>query len=151
MPPFIPEKTLYDLEWDRILDALAAHAVTTGGRARCLSLPILEDLEAATAELGRVSEWRSLLIKGEAPSLGGVRSDAAQLAEKARKQAVLELAELGEVADCLAAANRVAASMKRRSEDCPGLCEITVNLVVSTHALDAIEYAIDREIGRAHV
>lgn len=140
----IPEKTLYDLEWDRVIDTLAGYAATTRGRSRCLALPFYDTLDEANAEQERVEEFRLLLIKGEAPGLGGVSSLAGELAVKAQKQATLDIDELGQVADTIEAANRIAQTMKHREHDCPGLFALCVGLVVSTRAKDAIDHAIDR-------
>lgn len=144
MSLLIPEKTLYDLEWDRLIDTLAGYAATTRGRSRCLALPFYDSLAEAQLQQERVEEFRSLLVKGEAPGLGGVDSQAGELAQKAQKQAALSIQELGQVADTIDAANRIAQTMTHRESDCPGLFELCTGLVISTRAKDAIDYAIDR-------
>ena len=143
----VSEKTLYDLEWDRVTDALSGYAATLGGRARCLALPFFDDISDARLSIERVAEFRGLLNKDDAPSLAGVSSNVSLLIVKAEKGGILEISELGDVASTTEAGNRVSRSMSRKRESSPRLAELCSGITVLTEALDAISYAIDIDRG----
>ncbi|RJO69578.1 MAG: hypothetical protein C4523_06065 [Myxococcales bacterium] len=143
----VEEKTLYDLEWDRVVDALAAYTATVRGRARCLALNFFPIADEAREELERVAEYRRLLAEGDAPSLAGVNSGTRELAATAMKDGSLSPAELNDVAATVEAANEVRAALLRRGGDAPQLADLAAGILKLTDALDAIRWAIDRERG----
>ncbi len=143
----ISEKTLYDLEWDRVADALAGYAATKRGRGRCLNLPFLPSVSQAGEEIGRVAEYRDLYGSGDAPGLGGVSSAVADLVTACTKDGVLDVGELSEVAGTIQASNRVLRSMANRKERAPLLFDLCGGLSETKDALRAIDHAVNRDRG----
>jgi DNA mismatch repair protein MutS2 len=143
----VSEKTLYDLEWDRIVDELAGYASTLGGRARCLSLPFYETFADVRAELARVTEFRELLQMSDPPSLGGVSSNTSELVLQATKGAALSISELLEVADTVEAANNILGRMRRSQERFPALFDLVDAISELKEPVAYINRAVDRARG----
>jgi DNA mismatch repair protein MutS2 len=98
-----PPKSRADLEWDRILDALANRCASTDGRAAARALPFAPNRAAALMALGEVREAFELELAGEplprfdVPPIG-------HALDRARIGAVLSNEELRGIVACLAAA-----------------------------------------------
>jgi len=121
-----PDKTLADLEWPRLLDALAGRTVTPPGHAAALALPFLETEAEVRSVLAEVSEATEALLRGEA--LPVVAADSARTAvEHARPGGVLSLEEIALVRDLASAASRLGAHLASHRASLPLLavaCEV---------------------------
>ena len=115
----IPAKTLEDLQWSSILQALASRAKTDLGRARCLVRPFLETTEAIRAELERSEELSKLSVEEQLTlPLWGVQ-DIRKPLERASKGGTLEPAELLSCAAVLHALLRVRDFVESREQRLP--------------------------------
>jgi len=143
----ISDKTLYDLEWDRVTDTLAGYAATLRGRSRCLALPFFQTVEQASEEIGRVAEFRQLMQMSNPPSLAGIFSEVSSYIVKAKKKGALEISELLQVADTIEAANNLSRRMTKDEKQTPLLAEMCKSVTVLTDSLDAIRFAVDSSRG----
>lgn len=104
----IPAKTLHDLQWNAILEALASRAKTDLGKARCLARPFLPGPAEVREELDKTEELRTLWIQEHLTlPLYGVR-DIKNLLARSSKGGALEPADL------LACANVLNATVRAR-------------------------------------
>lgn len=62
----IPEKSLHDLDWQRLLRHLADRASSEAAETKCLSLPFLSE-ESAKRHLDLVSEFLACMERGDPP------------------------------------------------------------------------------------
>ncbi len=143
----VSDKASYDLEWDRVVDALAGYSSTLRGRARCLSLSFHDSPARTVEDLTRVQEFRELIWDDQAPSLAGVSSNVSGLLVQTQKDGVLTVSELNEVTATLEASNRIAQTMSRKAERAPTLADLCQGLTPIDDSLAAINYAIDRDNG----
>lgn len=143
MPISVTDKTLYDLEWDRITDTLAGYAATFRGRARCLSQSFFQTVEQAGNEIGRVAEYRQMMQMSNPPSLAGIHSEVSEYIVKAQKNGILEISQLIQVADTVEAANNLSRRMTADEEHSPLLAELCKSITVLTDSMDAIRFAVD--------
>ena len=91
------EQTTQVLEWPRLLDALAGHARSTMGAARCRALELATSLHDSLRRQQETTEMGQLQASGEAlPTLSfpDIRDPLA----RARKGAALEVHELRDCA-----------------------------------------------------
>jgi DNA mismatch repair protein MutS2 len=101
-----PEKTRTDLEWDRILEALADRCVGAAGKRVARALPFADGHAAVVLALGEVREAVDLDLAGDPLPLGDL-ADVDAAVERARIGATLSNEELRGVASLLAAARRL--------------------------------------------
>jgi DNA mismatch repair protein MutS2 len=96
---------LRDLDWPEVLSQLASLAQSDRGRAACLTLPLLDDPDAARARMAEVVELMAVLeTEGRLASLSF--PEIAPLLDAAGKGVALGAEELRQLADfCEAAAN----------------------------------------------
>jgi DNA mismatch repair protein MutS2 len=113
-----PDKTRSDLEWDRLLDALASRASSRPGRAALLALPFLDTEADVRQALGEVREAMELAVTGDPLPVPPLES-AAPLAARAQKGELLTPVELRQVLSLVAAVRVLAAFARRRAERCP--------------------------------
>ena len=92
------ERTLRILEYDKILEMLAAVAPTEGSAARALALRPFTDPDKVREAQARTSDAKMLMGLKGMPSFGRVK-DISEAVDRAGKQAVLSLREL---LDCAA-------------------------------------------------
>jgi DNA mismatch repair protein MutS2 len=105
----IPDKTIADLSWGKLLEELARRAQTPRGQAQARSLTLYDDIDAARARLEEIGEARALRDIGEPlPLFGadwGVRNiDEALL--RSSKGGALDPQGLRDVAQTLVAGAR---------------------------------------------
>jgi DNA mismatch repair protein MutS2 len=117
-----PPKTRSDLEWDRVLAALAERAQSDLGKRAAESLAFAEDRAAALLALEEVREAVELEIGGEPVSVGAL-PDAEPAVERARIGSALGSEELRAVLGVLTAARSLRAFLKSRRERAPRLAE----------------------------
>ena len=94
------EKTRNTLEYDKVLDMLAACAPTEGARALALALTPDDDPDTVARRLLRTGDARRLLSDKGMPSFGMV-TDITDALERAGKGATLTPTELLDVGNVL--------------------------------------------------
>ena len=91
------EKSLYKLELDQVLERLAACAGSTEGKARCMQLRPITDLEDVQALLAETTAASELCTKKGNPSFADVQNVSASL-ERADMGGSLQPVELLRIA-----------------------------------------------------
>ena len=107
-----PAKTRADLEWDRLLDALAARCASPAGRRLCRALPFASSREGVLTALGEVREAVELDVDGEPLPAADV-PDVDPVLDRARVGAVLANDELRALVRVSVRRARCAASSSR--------------------------------------
>jgi DNA mismatch repair protein MutS2 len=125
-----PAKTRADLEWDRVLDAVADRCASPAGKRLARALPFAEARVAVVTALAEVREAVDLDIAGEPlPSSDVPEVDHAL--DRARIGAVLSNEELRAVIACLAAARGLRRFLHARRGRAPALdaaCDVDPSL-----------------------
>jgi DNA mismatch repair protein MutS2 len=115
-----PAKTRADLEWDRVLEALADRCASSAGKRLARALPFAETRAAVTTALAEVRECVDLDADGEPlPAADVPEIDAAEA--RARVGAVLSNEELRAVIAVLAAARTLRRFLHARRARVPAL------------------------------
>ena len=140
MSPF--ERTLEELGWPRILEALAARCRTPGGRGRAGALPFLDGPAEVREALSRLAEARALSESQTSLPITATGDPAASL-DRATKGGVLEPLALREVAALARSAARTRAVLASRAADLPRLWALSEALSDSARLADRIERAIE--------
>lgn len=109
---------LGNLEFDRLLEAVAAHAASDSGREACLALFPATEVAVVREELARVEQFRTI-TEEEAPPLGAFPDIRHALAISATPGARLGGKELVEIATTLSAVRRMRGFMRARAADHP--------------------------------
>ena len=121
------DKTLDDLEWDRLVEAVASRCrgplgsklASDGARAR---LPIATTIEGARVASAQTAECMRLLEAGEALPLDGVRDIGPHLL-RVRRGGALEASALREIVTTVAAARAMRKFLHARRAQMPALLE----------------------------
>ncbi len=95
-------RTLKTLEFDKILDLLASHALTDGARARALALLPSDDYDTVLLRQTQTADARRLLSHKGYPPISGL-ADTADAVARAEKGATLSPTELLSLAKLLTA------------------------------------------------
>ncbi len=117
------EQTTQVLEWPRLLDALAGHARSTMGAARCRALELATSLHDSLRRQQETTEMGQLQASGEAlPTLSfpDIRDPLA----RARKGAALEVHELRDCAMVLELLEESGRFVERHQHDAPALSSV---------------------------
>ena len=115
-----PPKTRSDLEWDRVLAALADRCAGPLGRELAVALPFAATRDEARALLAQAAEAVRLLEQGR-PLPAGEVDDVREAIERARVGGVLAPAELRAVARLLGAARGLRRFLASRRAEVPAL------------------------------
>jgi DNA mismatch repair protein MutS2 len=115
-----PPKTRSDLEWDRVLSAVADRCSGALGHDLALSLPFAQSREEAREWLAQSGEATRLLLEGRALPAGEVE-DVREAIERARVGGVLAPAELRALGRMLGAARALRRFLTSRKADLPSL------------------------------
>ena len=115
-----PAKTRSDLEWDRILEALAERAASPAGKRLSRALPFASTREGVVTALAEVREAVTLDLAGEPLPTADVPEIDGAL-ERARIGAVLANEELRAVIACLGAARMLRRFLHSRRDRAPAL------------------------------
>lgn len=118
----VSDRVLDTLEWSALEAALAAEAVTPGGRRLALARRWAGDAEVEE-RLDEVAEARSLLAVGANPLLAGTQEIEAHL-QQAAKGKVLGGTELLRLGETIRAARQVAAALRKRRDEVPRLAAL---------------------------
>ncbi len=116
------QRTLTDLQFERILEDAASRAQTEPGRRQVLSLAPLPDAGSCSQELALVEEAAAALGLPDMPGLAGVEDVSAHL-DTARRGGVLAPAELMACARLFLAGHEVRTFFQATSLRAPTLCE----------------------------
>jgi len=122
MPPLdpspCPAKTRRDLEWDRLLAALADRCAGVPGKKLALALPFAATREDAVRRLGEASEAAALRRRGE-PLPTAALPDLGVSLDRARAEGVLSPVELRALAAALESARTTRRFLASRRATCP--------------------------------
>ena len=138
------EQTAMVLEWPRLLEALAGHARSTMGAARCRALELATDLRGAQRRQQETMEMGQLQASGEAlPALAfpDIRDPLA----RAKKGAVLEVHELRDCAMVLEILEESGRFVGRHQHDAPALAT-AAHPLQSVGELRPVKTALDAAI-----
>ena len=138
------EQTTMVLEWPRLLEALAGHARSTMGAARCRIIDLATSLHDARQRQQETTEMGQLQASGEAlPSLAfpDIRDQLA----RARKGASLEIHELRDCAMVLELLEECGGFVERHRPDAPTLASVARPLR-SAEDLRPVKAALDAAI-----
>ena len=138
------EQTAMVLEWPRLLEALAGHARSTMGVARCRALELANDLQDAQWRQQETTEMGQLQASGEAlPALGF--PDTRDPLARAKKGAVLEVHELRDCAMVLEILKESGRFVGRHQNDAPALAT-AAHPLQSMGELHPVKTALDAAI-----
>lgn len=115
-----PPKTQKDLEWDRLLLAVAERCRSHAGRALVHEWPFSESREEAIRRLGESEEAARLHANGEPLPVADL-PDVREAVERVRAHGVLSAIELRGVAKALESARTVRRFLSTRKATCPRL------------------------------
>jgi len=126
--------TLSRLEWQRVLDCLAAQAATARGAERLRADDFPPTHGSVRERLAQTSEARALVDQGREPSFGGVADLRAELSQLGRGR-TLTAGELAKLLATLEAARRVRESLTGNAASAPRLAVLAETLP-ELHALE---------------
>ncbi len=115
-----PKKTRNDLEWDRLLAALAHHAVGAMGKDLARALPFAMTRSGVRMLLAEAGEATRCLEQGEALPVGDC-PDVGEAVSRVRASGVLGPAELRGIEKLLTTARVLRRFLHTRREACPAL------------------------------
>ncbi len=115
-----PPKTRADLEWDRVLEAIAARTTGIMGRELALSLPFPDSHDATRTALAESREATTLHQNGE-PLAVTEAPDVRDALARLRVGSALGPAELRDVSKLLATARSLRRFLNSRKSRCPAL------------------------------
>lgn len=115
-----PPKTRSDLEWDRVLGAVASRCAGPLGRELALTLPFAATREQARDFLAQSAEAVRILEQGRSLPVGEV-DDVREAIERARVGGVLSPVELRGIGRLLGAARGLRRFLASRRADAPAL------------------------------
>lgn len=124
------DKSLDDLEWHRVVEAVAARC--RGPLGARLDLPILSTREAAAIALTETAEAFALLAAGERLPVDGAAEIGPHL-QRVEREGVLDALALRDITRTLAAARSLRTFLSRRKDRLPAL-----------HRACAIDPTLDR-------
>ena len=116
-------QTTQVLEWPRLLDALAGHARSTMGAARCRDLELANDLHDARRRQQETTEMGQLQASGETLPILAFPDIRDPLA-RGMKGAVLEVHELRDCAMVLELMEESGRFVERHQHDAPALLSV---------------------------
>ena len=138
------DQTTMVLEWPRLLEALAGHARSTMGAARCRALELATSLHDAQRRQQETTEMGQLQASGWAlPTL--VFPDVRDPLARARKGASLEIHELRDCAMVLELLEECGRFVERHQDDAPTLVAAAQELQ-SIRELRPVKTALDAAI-----
>jgi DNA mismatch repair protein MutS2 len=138
------EQTTQVLEWPRLLEALAEHARSTMGAARCRALELATSLHEAQRRQQETTEMGQLQESGEALPIFAFPDVRDPLA-RARKGAALEVHELRDCAVVLGLLEESNRFVERHQTDAPALASVAYPLR-SIGELRHVKTALDAAI-----
>lgn len=137
-------QTTQVLEWPRLLDALAGHARSTMGAARCRDLELANDLHDARRRQQETTEMGQLQASGETLPILAFPDIRDPLA-RGMKGAVLEVHELRDCAMVLELMEESGRFVERHQHDAPALLSVAQPLQ-SVRELKPVKTGLDAAI-----
>ena len=135
-------RTLEELGWPRILEALAGRCRTAGGKSLAATLPFLDSPAEVREALLRLAEARSLSESRTSLPIAAPGEPALAL-ERAAKGGVLDPLPLRDVAALARSAARTRAALSPRQADLPRLWSLASPLSDAERLADRIEACIE--------
>jgi len=140
----LSEQTMMALEWPRLLEALAGHAKSTMGTARCRALELATSLHDAQQRQQQTTEIGQLQASGEALPTFAFPDIRGPL-DRVWKGASLEIHELRDCAIVLELIEESGRFVERHQHDAPALLSIMHSLR-SVGELRPLKAALDEAI-----
>ena len=131
------EKEFTTLEFDKVLAALAEHAVSPAAKELCLSLSPAETREDAEKALGQTASAEKLLLDFGAPSFGSLK-DVTGACARAQNGAQLAPSELLAAANVLKLTERLKKFLDEHLDENDALSEDRYSLVPNNYLADKI-------------
>ena len=131
------EKEFTTLEFDKVLAALAEHAVSPAAKELCLSLSPAETREDAEKALGQTASAEKLLLNFGAPSFGSLK-DVTGACARAKNGAQLAPSELLAAANVLKLTERLKKFLDEHLDESDALSEDRYSLVPNNYLADKI-------------
>ena len=131
------EKEFTTLEFDKVLAALAEHAISPAAKELCLSLSPAETREDAEKALGQTASAEKLLLNFGAPSFGSLK-DVTGACARAQNGAQLAPSELLAAANVLKLTERLKKFLDEHLEENDALYEDRYSLVPNNYLADKI-------------
>ena len=118
-----PDKTRSDLEWNRLLEALASRCVSHMGRRLALDLPFASTPAETRRLLGEAREATELLVAGEPVPVIEL-SDVTSAIGRVGASGVLAPQEIREIGKALGAARVLRRFLSTRRTKAPSLFDV---------------------------
>lgn len=131
------EKEFTTLEFDKVLAALAEHAISPAAKELCLSLSPAETREDAEKALGQTASAEKLLLNFGAPSFGSLK-DVTGACARAQNGAQLAPSELLAAANVLKLTERLKKFLDEHLDESDALSEDRYSLVPNNYLADKI-------------
>lgn len=131
------EKEFTTLEFDKVLAALAEHAISPAAKELCLSLSPAETREDAEKALGQTASAEKLLLNFGAPSFGSLKNVTGACA-RAQNGAQLAPSELLAAANVLKLTERLKKFLDEHLDENDALSEDRYSLVPNNYLADKI-------------
>ncbi|HXF61697.1 MAG TPA: endonuclease MutS2 [Caldilineaceae bacterium] len=135
-------RTLKVLEYDKILERVAAHCSFSGGAELAYALLPSDDLATVQEWLAQTTEAYKLLDQKTDIGFGGVRDVRPEL-ERAERGAMLLAQELLEVRNTLLRARMLQNTLTRLAHSFPRLAEMAANIEPCSHVIAEIGRCIN--------
>lgn len=136
------EKYLHTLEFDKVLDRLAAYCAFSGGAALVRALRPTPRLDTARRWQEETAEARKLLAVKSDVTLGGAR-DVRQFAANAAIRGVLQPGEILDIKNTLVAARTLKRTIGKMHDQFPRLAVIASGIDDCPGIVEAISRTID--------
>lgn len=130
------------LEFDRVRELVAVHAVCDLGRARVAQMHPTDSRDDLLPQISLVKEMIPLVESRREPPIQGLRDVTVHLGKVRRERAILEPLELLDIKDFLEAAGQVRRFFEPLQADLPALHALAMPL----QALPALQRSIDEKI-----
>lgn len=140
----VPDKTLTDLDWFALVEALEHHCHSTAAVAASKRLPFLSQQTQVARRLAEVDEAYRLVLAGDTPPLGGF-SDLSEQAIYCKRGGVLEGPHLLDLARVAEIAQDMSDYFSTRSKTHPHLGESADGLVPLGGLAQSIRYALSED------
>ena len=131
------EKEFTTLEFDKVLAALAEHAISPAAKELCLSLSPAETREDAEKALGQTASAEKLLLNFGAPSFGSLK-DVTGACARAQNGAQLAPSELLAAANVLKLTERLKKFLDEHLDESDALSEDRYLIVPNNYLADKI-------------
>ena len=133
----IPDKTLADLSWSRLIEYLCRRTHTARGEAEARELAFFDDAESAEARMVQIAEARNLTALDAPMQFGGIK-DVVTPIQRAEKGGTLDPGELLAVADTARGMGRLDKHLSHHAGDAPRLAELAADISDLRHVYQPI-------------